>query len=35
MVQQVCREIVPPLLPIDGGIRGSACHFAEELASRD
>ena len=35
MAQQVCVEVVPPLLPIDGGSRGSACHFAEELASRD
>jgi hypothetical protein len=35
MAQQICKDVVPPLLPLDGGARVSACHFAEELASRD
>jgi oligopeptide/dipeptide ABC transporter ATP-binding protein len=34
MAQAVCREKLPPLLQLDG-TRASACHFAEELASRD
>jgi oligopeptide transport system ATP-binding protein len=34
MAQQICREVVPPLLPLDAGSRASACHFAEELANR-
>ncbi|MDQ1657172.1 MAG: oligopeptide transport system ATP-binding protein [Cryptosporangiaceae bacterium] len=34
MAEQVCREVVPPLLTLPGG-RTSACHFAEELESRD
>jgi oligopeptide transport system ATP-binding protein len=34
MAEQVCREVVPPLLTLAGG-RTSACHFAEELESRD
>jgi oligopeptide transport system ATP-binding protein len=33
MAQAVCREKLPPLLQL--GTRASACHFAEELASRD
>jgi oligopeptide transport system ATP-binding protein len=35
MAQQICRDVVPPLIPLDAGSRASACHFAEELASRD
>jgi hypothetical protein len=35
MAQQICRDAVPPLIPLDAGSRASACHFAEELASRD
>jgi len=35
MAQEICRTDIPPLLPINGGTRASACHFAEELASRD
>ncbi|GIG57430.1 ABC transporter ATP-binding protein [Longispora fulva] len=30
MVQQVCRDVVPPLMVLDNG-RTSACHFAEEV----
>src|SRR6185312_16264615 len=30
-----CREEVPPLRPVDGGVdHASACHFAEELIGR-
>jgi oligopeptide transport system ATP-binding protein len=32
MVQQVCREKVPPLLQLESS-RASACHFAEELVN--
>jgi oligopeptide transport system ATP-binding protein len=35
MAEAICKETVPPLLPINGGSRASACHFAEELANRD
>jgi oligopeptide/dipeptide ABC transporter ATP-binding protein len=35
MAQAVCRETLPPLLQLDAATRTSACHFAEELASRD
>jgi oligopeptide/dipeptide ABC transporter ATP-binding protein len=34
MAQPVCQEKVPPLLQL-GPSRASACHFAEELVSRD
>ncbi|MEV1288499.1 ABC transporter ATP-binding protein [Micromonospora sp. NPDC049679] len=34
MAQPVCQEKVPPLLQL-GPTRASACHFAEELVSRD
>jgi oligopeptide transport system ATP-binding protein len=34
MAQDICREVVPPLMPLTSG-RASACHFAEELDSRD
>jgi oligopeptide/dipeptide ABC transporter ATP-binding protein len=34
MAQPVCREKLPPLLQL-GPSRASACHFAEELVSRD
>jgi oligopeptide transport system ATP-binding protein len=34
MAQDVCSQVVPPLHSLGPG-RGSACHFAEELASRD
>ncbi|HEU5107138.1 MAG TPA: ABC transporter ATP-binding protein [Micromonosporaceae bacterium] len=34
MAQQVCVDVVPPLLELEGG-RASACHFAEELVKRD
>jgi oligopeptide/dipeptide ABC transporter ATP-binding protein len=34
MAQPVCVEVVPPLLEL-GPDRASACHFAEELVSRD
>ncbi|SDY74925.1 peptide/nickel transport system ATP-binding protein/oligopeptide transport system ATP-binding protein [Micromonospora pattaloongensis] len=34
MAQPVCVEKVPPLLQL-GPTRASACHFAEELVSRD
>ncbi|HEY0696678.1 MAG TPA: ABC transporter ATP-binding protein [Micromonospora sp.] len=34
MAQPVCREKVPPLLKLSD-TRASACHFAEELVSRD
>jgi oligopeptide/dipeptide ABC transporter ATP-binding protein len=34
MAQPVCQEKVPPLLQLGHG-RASACHFAEELLSRE
>jgi oligopeptide transport system ATP-binding protein len=34
MAQPVCREKLPPLLPLGHG-RASACHFAEELLNRE
>jgi oligopeptide transport system ATP-binding protein len=33
MREQVCVDVVPPLLPLPGP-RASACHFAEELVNR-
>ena len=34
MAQDICRERVPPLLRL-GGVRSSACHFADELYQRE
>jgi oligopeptide transport system ATP-binding protein len=33
MREQICVDVVPPLLPLPGP-RASACHFAEELVNR-
>jgi oligopeptide transport system ATP-binding protein len=35
MAQDICRTERPPLLELAGGVRASACHFAEELHSRE
>jgi oligopeptide transport system ATP-binding protein len=35
MAQEICKTERPPLLELAGGVRASACHFAEELYGRE
>jgi oligopeptide transport system ATP-binding protein len=35
MAQEICTTERPPLLELAGGVRASACHFAEELYGRE